>query len=102
MLSYPEKKQRWVEYAKCVPGPGGEGVTRRVLAFTDNVMCVENRFEKGAVGSLHMPFCRVVGEEPILLSEVPADLPPGMVLPAAHIHLPEGLVRVHREFRMVL
>ena len=53
MLSYPEKKQRWVEYAKCVPSSGGEGVTRRVLAFTDSVMCVENRFEKGAVGSLH-------------------------------------------------
>ncbi len=53
MLSYPEKKQRWVEYARCVPASGGEGVTRRVLAFTDSVMCVENRFEKGAVGSLH-------------------------------------------------
>ena len=53
MLSYPEKKQRWVEYAKTVPTSGGEGVTRRVLAFTDSVMCVENRFEKGAVGSLH-------------------------------------------------
>ena len=53
MLSYPEKKQRWVEYARTVPGPGGEGVTRRVLAFTDSVMCVENRFERGAVGSLH-------------------------------------------------
>ena len=53
MLSYPEKKQRWVDHAKTVPASGGEGVTRRVLAFTDCVMCVENCFEKGAVGSLH-------------------------------------------------
>ena len=29
------------------------GVTRRVLAYTDELMCVENYFEKGAVGSLH-------------------------------------------------
>ena len=53
MLSYPEKKQRWVDHAQTVPTAGGEGVTRRVLAFTDGLMCVENRFEKGAVGALH-------------------------------------------------
>ena len=31
----------------------GEGVIRKVLAYTDEVMCVENSFEKGAVGALH-------------------------------------------------
>ena len=31
----------------------GEGVTGGVLAYTDGLMCVENTFEKGAVGALH-------------------------------------------------
>ena len=50
---YPEKAQRWVEYAQTIPQNGGEGVQRRILAYTDGLMCVENRFEKGAVGALH-------------------------------------------------
>ena len=29
------------------------GVVRRVLSYDDQVMCVENTFEKGAVGKLH-------------------------------------------------
>jgi len=29
------------------------GVTRRILSYTDEAMCVENVFETGAVGSLH-------------------------------------------------
>lgn len=29
------------------------GVTRRILAYCDNLMCVENVFEQGAVGALH-------------------------------------------------
>lgn len=32
----------------CAPG-----VARRILAYTDALMCVENHFEKGAVGALH-------------------------------------------------
>ena len=31
----------------------GEGVIRRVLAYSDDAMCVENTFETGAVGALH-------------------------------------------------
>ena len=31
----------------------GEGVERRVLAYCEDLMCVENRFEQGAVGALH-------------------------------------------------
>ena len=52
-MDYPKKKQRWVEYEKTLPQSGGAGVTRRVLAYTDGLMCVENRFEEGAVGALH-------------------------------------------------
>ncbi len=31
----------------------GEGVQRKILSYTDELMCVENHFEKGAVGALH-------------------------------------------------
>ncbi len=31
----------------------GEGVVRRVMAYCKDAMCVENTFEKGAVGKLH-------------------------------------------------
>ena len=37
-----------IEGENCAPG-----VCRKVLAFTDELMCVENHFEKGAVGALH-------------------------------------------------
>lgn len=30
-----------------------EGVNRKILAYADEIMCVENHFEKGAVGALH-------------------------------------------------
>lgn len=48
-----EKYARWVPNETAEPQSGGEGVTRRVLAYTDGLMCVENTFEKGAVGALH-------------------------------------------------
>ncbi len=31
----------------------GEGVLRKILSYTDELMIVENHFEKGAVGALH-------------------------------------------------
>jgi quercetin dioxygenase-like cupin family protein len=31
----------------------GEGVSRKILAHSDNMMAVEVHFEKGAVGALH-------------------------------------------------
>ncbi len=31
----------------------GNGLTRRIAAYHDNLMCVEMHFEKGAVGALH-------------------------------------------------
>ena len=48
-----EKKQVWVPHGDVRPQSGGEGVTRRILAYTDGLMCVENTFEKGAVGAIH-------------------------------------------------
>lgn len=52
-MKIPEKHQRWVPYADTLPQSGGENVTRRILAYTDGLMCVENTFEKGAIGTLH-------------------------------------------------
>lgn len=52
-MPIPEKHQRWVFHQDALPQVGGEGVTRRVLAYTDSLMVVENTFETGAVGKLH-------------------------------------------------
>lgn len=48
-----EKNQRWVPYDETNPEQTAPGVVRRILAYTDNLMCVENTFEAGAVGALH-------------------------------------------------
>lgn len=48
-----EKGQRWVFHDEAEAQSGGEGVVRRVLAYSGSVMCVENTFQKGAVGALH-------------------------------------------------
>lgn len=45
--------QRWVFRDDVHAEPAGEGVTRRVLAYDKDVMCVENTFQAGAVGPLH-------------------------------------------------
>lgn len=42
-----------VPHAETVPEAGGEGVVRRVPAYSKDVMCVENTFAEGAVGALH-------------------------------------------------
>lgn len=43
----------WV-FNKDIEGEqASEGVVRKVLAYCDGMMCVENQFEKGAVGNLH-------------------------------------------------
>ena len=48
-----EKGQRWVPHEDTLAQSGGAGVTRRILAYNDGLMCVENTFEEGAVGALH-------------------------------------------------
>ncbi len=45
--------KRWVFHKDATPVEAAEGVTRRVLAYSEDLMCVENTFEEGAVGSLH-------------------------------------------------
>ena len=52
-MDYPQKKQRWVAHEQTEAQSGGEGVVRRILAYTDGLMCVENHFQQGAVGALH-------------------------------------------------
>ena len=52
-MGYPSKGQRWVSWGETIPQAAGEGVVRRVLAYTDGLMCVESQFEAGAVGVLH-------------------------------------------------
>lgn len=48
-----QKDTRWVSHESAEIQSGGEGVIRRVLAYSDVLMCVENTFRKGAVGALH-------------------------------------------------
>ena len=52
-MKIPDKHAPWVFHSDTLPQQAGPGVTRRVLAYTDGLMCVENRFEKGAEGSVH-------------------------------------------------
>ena len=48
-----EKNQKWV-FNKDIDGEqAAEGVVRKILAYCDSIMCVENHFEKGAVGNMH-------------------------------------------------
>lgn len=48
-----KKDQRWAFHGEAQPEEAGEGVVRRVLAYNEGLMCVENTFEQGAVGKLH-------------------------------------------------
>ena len=48
-----QKGKLWVFHEETEAQFGGEGVTRRILAYNDGLMCVENTFEEGAVGALH-------------------------------------------------
>ncbi|GHS87229.1 cupin [Synergistales bacterium] len=47
------KNQRWVFWGDLDYDVAGEGVKRKVLAYSEDLMCVENRFEAGALGKLH-------------------------------------------------
>ena len=37
--------ERWVFHENAKAEPAGEGVVRRVLAYSKDLMCVENTFE---------------------------------------------------------
>ena len=47
-----EKGQRWAFHADALP-QASNGVTRRVMAYSEDMMCMENTFETGAVGAMH-------------------------------------------------
>lgn len=52
-MKNPQKNQRWVFGTKIEGVAVSEGIIRKVLAYCDAMMCVENTFSKGAVGPLH-------------------------------------------------
>jgi len=47
------KDEGWVLYKDIAGSSGGPGVTRRILAYCDKLMTVENSFETGAEGPIH-------------------------------------------------
>ena len=53
LMNKTSKDQRWVFHQETELQPCGSGVCRKILAYTDELMCVENRFEKGSIGTLH-------------------------------------------------
>ena len=48
-----QKNQKWVCSQEISATDAAPGLKRKVLAYCDEIMCVENHFEKGAVGALH-------------------------------------------------
>ena len=48
-----EKDQQWVCNDEISPEDTAPGVQRKVLAYCDELMCVENHFEKDSIGALH-------------------------------------------------
>lgn len=48
-----EKDQVWYFGKEIRLEQCAEGVRRKILAYTDELMCVENHFKQGAVGLLH-------------------------------------------------
>ena len=48
-----QKDQQWVFYKDATGENAAPGVIRKVLAYCDAMMCVENEFEEGAVGAMH-------------------------------------------------
>lgn len=47
------KNKNWCFHDDALGEAAAPGVVRRVLAFGDDAMCVENVFEAGAIGSMH-------------------------------------------------
>lgn len=48
-----KKNQVWNYNEEIASEKCGEGVERKILAYTDELMCVENHFKKGSVGVIH-------------------------------------------------
>ncbi|MDR1468708.1 MAG: cupin domain-containing protein [Spirochaetaceae bacterium] len=52
-MTSDHKDRQWIFYKDVKGVEAGAGVIRKVLAYTDSLMCVENSFEEGAVGAMH-------------------------------------------------
>ena len=48
-----EKGSNWCFHEDTEAVAASPGVERRVLAYCDELMCVENRFSTGAIGAMH-------------------------------------------------
>jgi quercetin dioxygenase-like cupin family protein len=48
-----EKGQQFALWQEAVPQNAGNGLTRRVMAYNEEIMTVENTFAQGAVAPLH-------------------------------------------------
>ena len=52
-MNKDHKDKQWVFHEGIEGEPASPGVIRKVLAYCDALMCVENSFEAGAVGAMH-------------------------------------------------
>ena len=52
-MKRPAQSEPWVPHDAIPAEQTAPGVERRVLAYGPDAMCVENRFERGAVGAMH-------------------------------------------------
>ncbi|MDR2655474.1 MAG: cupin domain-containing protein [Oscillospiraceae bacterium] len=52
-MAITEKNRRWVFNADIDGEQAAPGVERKILAYCDEMMCVENMFEEGAAGAPH-------------------------------------------------
>lgn len=52
-MAKTEKNQKWVFGSEVPFENAAPGVKKKILAYGDELMCVENHFEAGAVGALH-------------------------------------------------
>lgn len=48
-----KKDQTWVFYDQIPLLEMGTGLRRKIMAYGDDMMCVENAFDTGAVGAIH-------------------------------------------------
>ncbi|MGL5435458.1 MAG: cupin domain-containing protein [Lachnospiraceae bacterium] len=48
-----EKGQKWCFWDDAEAEGVAEGIERRILAYCDEMMCVENTFKAGGIGAMH-------------------------------------------------
>jgi len=52
-MNINHKDQQWVFFKDVEGQAAAPGVTRKVLAYCDELMCAVNEFEEGSIGALH-------------------------------------------------